>query len=79
MQIRFTKSARKHRIGRAHALHVIKTIEPTVVPADDTNNERRVYVGPDNRGLDLEIIAIVEPDRLIVIHVMPANYRRRSR
>lgn len=78
MRTRFTQSARRHRIGKAHALHVINTVTPTVIPADDTINERRVYVGPDDRGVDLEIVAIVEPDYLLVIHVMPANFRRRS-
>lgn len=78
MRTRFTRSARKHRIGKAHALHVINTVAPTVIPADDTTNERRVYVGPDDRGVDLEIVAVVEPDYLLVIHVMPMNFRRRS-
>jgi hypothetical protein len=37
-----------------------------------------VWIGPDDRGIDLEIVAVVEPDYLLVIHVMPAQYRRRS-
>ena len=76
---RFTQSARRHRIGRARALHVMDTVEPTVVPADDTVPERRVWVGPDDRGVELEIVAIVEPDHLHVIHVMPCHLRRRDR
>jgi hypothetical protein len=79
MEVRFTKSARRHRIGRAHALHVISTVERTEVPADETNPQRRVHVGPDDRGVGLQIVAIVEADNLIVIHVMPVNYRRRNR
>lgn len=79
MVVRFTQSARRHRIGRAHALHVINTVEPTVVPAGESYRERRVYVGPDDRGLELEIVAIVEPEYLLVIHVMPTALRRRSR
>jgi len=55
------------------------TVEPTVVPADDTVPERRVWVGPDDRGLELEIVAIVEPDYLLGVHVMPYRYRRRDR
>ena len=34
--------------------------------------------GPDDRGLELEIVAIVEPEYLLVIHVMPYRYRRRD-
>ena len=77
MRVRFSQSARKHRIGKARALHVMNTVEPTVVPADDTATERRVWIGPDDRGLDLEIVAVVEPDYLLVIHVMPYRFRRR--
>lgn len=79
MDTRFTRSARKHRIGKAHALHVINTTTPEVIPADDTYDERRVYLGPDDRGVELEIVAVVQPDYLLVIHVMPTHYRRRPR
>ena len=54
------------------------TVDPTVIPADETDRERRVWVGPDDRGLELEIVAIVEPGYLLVIHVMPYRYRRRG-
>lgn len=77
-RVRFTQSARKHRIGRAHALHVLNTCTPKVIDATDEHRERRVWIGPDDRGVDLEIVAVVEPDYLLVIHVMPAQYRRRS-
>lgn len=59
-------------------MHVINSIDPTVVPADDTTRERLVWVGPDDRGLDLEVVALVEPDYLLVIHVMPYRFRRRT-
>ena len=36
------------------------------------------WVGVDDRGLELEINAVVLPDRLLVIHVMPTNFRRRT-
>jgi len=76
--VRFSQSARRHRIGKAHALHVINTVEPEVISADDTNAERPVWIGPDERGLDLEIVAIVEPEYLLVIQVMPHHFRRSS-
>ncbi|MCU1494764.1 MAG: hypothetical protein JWO62_2528 [Acidimicrobiaceae bacterium] len=43
--VRFTQSARRHRIGKARAMHVINTIEPEVVPADDTNRNRLLWIG----------------------------------
>lgn len=75
VQVRFTQSTRKHRIGRAHALHVMDTVTPTVTPATATASERRTWIGPDDRALELEIIAIVEPNYLLVIHVMPTSLR----
>ncbi|MCU1625038.1 MAG: hypothetical protein JWL79_3883 [Frankiales bacterium] len=59
-------------------MHVINTIEPEVIPADDTNRNRLLWIGPDDRGVDLEIVAIVEPDCLLVIHVMPHQFRGSS-
>lgn len=77
MEVRFSRSARKHRIGKAHALAVMEQGEPTVVPADGQEDERWLWVGLDDRGLELEIVAIVLGDLLLVIHVMPTHYRRR--
>jgi hypothetical protein len=76
--VRFTQSARRHRIGKARALHVINNTEPTVMVADEDLQERLLWIGPDDRGVELEVIAIVEPDYLLVIHVMPHQFRRRT-
>lgn len=76
--VRFTQSARKHRIGRAHALHVMDTSEPTVLEESD-QPRRLVWLGADDRGIELEIVAIETPDYLLVIHVMPHDLRRRKR
>ncbi|MGH9304532.1 MAG: hypothetical protein ACRDZ5_08995, partial [Acidimicrobiales bacterium] len=69
--VRFARSARQHRVGKAHALHVIDTSPPTDVPAVGDFDARRVWRGPDDRGLELEIVAIILPSELLVIHVMP--------
>lgn len=77
MQIRFTQSARRHRIGKAHARYVMGAYEPTRIPADDEHSERLVWVGMDDRGLELEIVAVLETDYLLVIHVMPRSLKTR--
>ena len=80
LEIRFTQSARKHRIGRASARHVLATAEPTAVTTTSGANAW-LYVGPDERGRELEIIALeVHPadggqSYLLVIHVMPTQLR----
>ena len=80
LEIRFTQSARKHRIGRASARHVLATAEPT--PVTTTGGaDAWLYVGLDERGRELEIIALeVHPadggqSYLLVIHVMPTQLR----
>lgn len=85
MEVRFTKSARRHKIGRAHALHVMNTTVPTETVNGLGETEVR-FVGPDDRGVELEIAAVVIPGRdrtdtrgtddlLLVLHVMPTVFR----
>lgn len=77
-EVRFAQSARKHRIGKAHALAALENAgKPTVVPAPSAAlDDRLVFVGVDDRGVELEIIAVQLPGFLYVIHVMPTQFRR---
>ena len=72
---RFTRSARKHRIGKASARFVMATTRPIVAPSPEGEDERRLWVGVDERGRELESVAIVLGDDVLVIHVMPTHYR----
>ncbi|HVA59003.1 MAG TPA: hypothetical protein VNG13_00505 [Mycobacteriales bacterium] len=74
--IRFTRGSRKHRIGRASARHVIDTATPSVETDEVTEAVIMRWVGNDERGRELEVIAIERPDCQLVIHVMPTHYRR---
>ncbi|MGH3549438.1 MAG: hypothetical protein ACRDQU_15295 [Pseudonocardiaceae bacterium] len=76
VQVRFTRAARRHRVGRAHALHVMNTSKPaTSIRSQD--EELRYWIGIDDRGVELEIAAVVRPDCLLVLHVMPTALRRK--
>lgn len=77
-EVRFTQSARRHKIGKAHALAALENAgKPTVVPSpSDDIDDRLVFIGKDDRGVELEIIAVQLPDCLLVIHVMPTEFRR---
>ncbi|MGH3366530.1 MAG: hypothetical protein ACRDOY_04950 [Nocardioidaceae bacterium] len=76
MRLRFTRSARRHRIGRAHAMHVINSVEP-VAAVNERGDAEYLWVGQDDRGVTLEVAAVVvEDDVLLVLHVMPPGYRR---
>jgi hypothetical protein len=75
LEVRFTRGARKHRVGKASALHVMEHTEPERVPDEKYGNEKLVWIGDDERGRELEVVAVVRPDCLLVIHVFPTVLR----
>lgn len=70
------RSGRKHRVGNAHILAaMVNAGEPTLV------GDQLLYLGPDDRGIELEIIAVPDDSGradLTVIHAMPTALRKRS-
>ena len=62
--------------SRASARHVIDTATPSVETDEVTEAVIMRWVGNDERGRELEVIAIERPDCQLVIHVMPTHYRR---
>jgi hypothetical protein len=76
VRIEFTKSARKHKIGKQRVREVVATSTPTVFFEGGVSKLR--WVGTDRRGLELEIFALEEGEVWLVIHVMPLNFRRRK-
>ena len=76
-QVRFTQSARKHRIGRARALYVMENYLPIQVLDGKRTDQSFRWIGKDVRGVEIEIIAVATPQYLLVIHVMPYRYRRK--
>ena len=57
-------------------MHVITTTDPTPVPATEDADARLVWIGEDDRGVELEIVALDLDDHIVVIHVMPTSLRR---
>ena len=76
-EVRFAKSARKHRIGKAHVLFVLENNESVTVLPRDGEDKKLLWVGHDDRGLELEVIALELSECILVIHVMPRSFRRR--
>jgi hypothetical protein len=80
MRIKFTQSARRHRIGKAHALFVIENYSPRIDIGEGQDGEdQHIWIGEDDRGLELEITAIDLKEYLLVTHVMPRDFRRRKK
>jgi hypothetical protein len=77
--IRFTRGSRKHRIGRKSAYHVIAMTAATITTDEQTAETTLSWIGPDERGRELEIVALERPDCFLVIHVMPTHLRKAGR
>lgn len=54
---------------------MMTSTEPTLVPAEDDLDERLIWIGDDDRGIRLEIVAVVLVDVVVVIQVMPTAFR----
>jgi hypothetical protein len=59
-------------------MHMITNTQPVRVAATEEHDARLVWTGPDDRGIDLEIVALDLPDAVVVIHVMPTALRRQQ-
>jgi hypothetical protein len=58
-------------------MHVITNTEPVKVPATATLDARLVWIGNDDRGVELEIVALDLPEAIFVIHVKPTALGRK--
>ena len=52
--------------------------EPQRIAGGDDLDKRLRWIGPDDRGLTLKVIGIQLPDHLLIIHLKPYGYRRRT-
>lgn len=74
--VRITSGARKHLLSRVRieqALHA----HTTAVTLHHGTDPKILFIGPDDRGVELEILAVVLPGQLLVIHAMPTHYREK--
>ena len=79
MEIRFAQSARKHRIGKARVNFVMENSSYTLISSQDSEKVQWVWIAKDDRGLELEIVAVVLEQYLLITHVMPTSLRRRKK
>ncbi len=69
--IEFAQSARRHRVGRERARHVISHPIVTATISDHQGrDDRLLFLGDDATGRALEVLAVPLTDGLLVIHVM---------
>jgi hypothetical protein len=82
-RIEWARSATKHRVSRERSRHVIEHcggfFEQDPPPEMHDPDPRLVFLGDDEGGIPLEVIAIqVGVSRLVVIHAMRLRNRHRS-
>ncbi len=79
-QIGWARSATKHRISRERSLHVVRhagiCLRESEYPNDWYSDPRFVFLGPDEEGCPLEVIAVAPEDgSLTIIHAMVLRER----
>lgn len=84
MNLRWARSATKHRIARERSRYVIEHAglrfeQPPPAGAPFGAELRLVYLGDDPEGVPLEVMAVeLENQGLLVIHAMPLRDRYRE-
>jgi len=76
MRFYFGRSARRHKIGQAHALAAIATAGDPIV-TQEPDGPRLHWTAEDDRGIELHIIgriAAEDAHTVIVYHVMPTSF-----
>ncbi|GLI28513.1 hypothetical protein ARHIZOSPH14_27550 [Agromyces rhizosphaerae] len=79
MKIRITGPARRHRIGNERILYAMQHATYTG-PDPREGSDGTYFIGEDQRGVELEIVAVPDdrnPGDLAVIHAMPTDWRNR--
>ncbi len=77
MELRFTKSARKHKIGRARAVYVVEHPFAVVIVARPGAMEILMHLGDDETGRAFEVGVVQEDDTYVIIHVMDLREKYR--
>lgn len=55
---------------------MIENSSPEFISGESSRRDKIIWVSEDDRGLELEIVAVAENDYLVVIHVMPTIFRK---
>lgn len=77
--IRSARSARRHKIGKRHAYHVVVHATSCEIDVDaETGFATMACVGRDERGRELEVVIVEKPDCFLLIHAMPTALRRKE-
>ena len=74
--VRITSGARKHLLSRTRIEQALNA-HTAAVTLPHGRDPKILFIGVDGPGVELEIVAVVLPGQLLVIHAMPTHYRER--
>lgn len=76
LTVRIVSGARKHGISRRRIEQALSSQTEALATRTETTDPKIRFVGRDERGEEIEIVAVVLPGLLLIIHAMPTRYRR---
>lgn len=79
VDVRITSSARKHGLSRRRIAQALMSHSAAITIVTEATDPKIWFVGVDDRGEELEVVAVVLPSLLLVIHAMPTRYRKSHR
>jgi hypothetical protein len=75
--VRIISGARKHGISRRRIEQALMSQTEAEAIGTETTDPKIRFVGRDERGEEIEMVAVVLPGLLLIIHAMPTRYRRK--
>ena len=75
-EVRIVSGARKHGLSRARVQQALDNQLSSETHESGTTDPKIRFIGTDSRGTELEIVAVVLPDLLLIIHAMPTRFRK---
>jgi len=78
-ELTIISGARMHGISRRRIEQALLAHTHVSTVASETHDPKIRYVGTDSRGEEIEVVALVLPGMLLVIHAMPTRFRRGPR
>jgi hypothetical protein len=75
--VRIISGARKHGISRRRIEQALLSQTEAEAIGTETTDPKIRFVGRDERGEEIEMVAVILPGLLLIIHAMPTRYRRK--
>ena len=76
-EMKIASGARKHRLSRRRIEQALAGHAAAETVLGGSTDPKIRYVGLDERGVEINVVGVVLPRLLLVIHAMPTRFRQR--